>query len=73
MPIITLDNALIQVADYLTDAILGLVPKKTITVDTVDQLMTFFKLQANKVNKKDTTSAQRVLRDHAQAERVMKK
>jgi hypothetical protein len=52
------------------DAISGLVPKTTITVDTVDQLMANFKLQA-KANK-DTATAQRVLRDCTQAERVIK-
>jgi hypothetical protein len=69
MPSITPDNALIQVADYLTDAISGLVPKTTITSDTVDQLMTIFKLQAKA--SKDTATAQRVLKDCAQAERVI--
>jgi hypothetical protein len=57
-------------ADYLTDAILGLVPKITITANTVDQLMTIFKLQT-KANK-DTATAQRVFRERSQAERVIK-
>jgi hypothetical protein len=51
------------------DAISGLEPKTTITVDAVDQLMAIFKLQA-KANK-DTATAQRVLRDCAQAEWVI--
>jgi hypothetical protein len=70
MPSITPDNALVQVADYLTDSMSGLVPKTNITADAVDQLMAIFKLQA-KANK-DTATAQRVLRDCAQAERVIK-
>jgi hypothetical protein len=44
MPGITLDNALIQMADYLMDAISGLVPKTTITADAVEKLMAIFKL-----------------------------
>jgi hypothetical protein len=68
-PSITPDDALIQLSDYLTDAISGLVPKTTITADAVDQLMTIFKLQ-DKANK-DTATAQRVLRDCTQAERVI--
>jgi hypothetical protein len=36
MPSITLDNALIWAADYLTDAISGLAPKTNITVEAVD-------------------------------------
>jgi hypothetical protein len=67
---ITPENALIEVADYLTDAISGLVPKTTITADATDQLMAIFKLQA-KANK-DTGTAQRVLGDCAQAERMIK-
>jgi hypothetical protein len=65
MPSITLGDALIQAADYITDAISGLVPKITITVDAVDQLMAIFKLQT-KANK-GTATTQRVLRDCAQA------
>ncbi len=55
MPRITQDNALIQAADYLTDAISGLVPKTTIIADAADQLMAIFNLQA-KANK-DTATA----------------
>jgi hypothetical protein len=49
---------------------LGLVPNTTIAVDIVDQLMAIFKLQATA--NKDTDTAQRVLRDRPQAEKVIK-
>ncbi len=65
----TPDNALIRVADHLRDAISGLIPTTTVTVNAVDQLITIFKLQAKA--SKDTAIAQRVLREHAQAERVI--
>ena len=61
---------LICAADYLTDTILGLVPAPTCTQDAVDQLMVIFKQQVCTAN--DTATAQRVLRAHAQAERVIK-
>jgi hypothetical protein len=43
MPTITPDDALICAADYLTDAIVGLIPAPTATQDAVDQLMVIFK------------------------------
>ncbi len=52
------------------DAISALVSQTTITADAVDQIMAIFKLQA-KANK-DTVTAQSVLRNCAQAERVAK-
>ncbi len=69
MPTITPADALIRAADYLTDAIAGLVPTPTCTMDAVDQLMIIFKQQACKAN--DAATAQRVLRERAQAERVI--
>jgi hypothetical protein len=42
MPTITPADALICAADYLTDAISGLVPTPTGTQDAVDQLMVIF-------------------------------
>jgi hypothetical protein len=68
---ITPDDALIPAADYLTDAISGLIPITTIKANTVDQLMAIFKLRAKAY--KDMATAQRVLRDCAQAERVIEK
>ena len=71
MPTITPANALIRAADYLTDAIAGLVlvPTPTCTMNAVNQLMIIFKQQAHEAN--DAATAQRVLREHAQAERVI--
>ena len=69
MPTITPADALIRAADYLTDAIAGLVLTPTCTMDAVDQLMIIFKQQVRKAN--DAATAQRVLRERAQAERVI--
>jgi hypothetical protein len=69
LPTITPADALIRAADYLTDAILGLVPTPTGMQDAVDQLMVIFKQQAHAA--KDAATAQRVLRERAQAERVI--
>jgi len=69
MPTITQADALIRAADSLTDAIAGLVPTPTCTMDAVDQLMIIFKQQEREAN--DAATAQRVLREHAQAERVI--
>jgi hypothetical protein len=70
MPTITPANALTCAADSLTDAIAGLVPTPTCTQDAVDQLMVIFKQQVHAA--KDAATAQRVLRECAQAERVIK-
>ncbi len=70
MPTITPADALIRAADYLTDAILGLVPTPTGTQDAVDQLMAIYKQQARAT--RDAATAQRVLRECAQAERAIK-
>jgi hypothetical protein len=69
MPTITPADALICAADSLTDAIMGLLPTPTCTMDAVDQLMVIFKQQACATN--DAATAQRVLRERAQAERVI--
>jgi hypothetical protein len=69
MPTITPADALIHAADSLTDAIRGLIPTPTCTKDAVDQLMVIFKQQARATN--DAATAQTVLREHAQAERVI--
>jgi hypothetical protein len=70
MPTITPANALICAVDSLTDAIAGLVPTLTCTQDAVDQLMVISKQQACAA--KDAATAQRLLRERAQAERVIK-
>ena len=69
MPTITPADALIRAADSLTDAIMGLIPTPTCTKDAVDQLMVIFKQQARATN--NAATAQRVLRERAQAERVI--
>ena len=71
MPTVTPADALIRAADYLTDAISGLLPTHTVTADAVDQLMEIYKQQAR--NSIDGATAQTVLREHAQAERVRNK
>jgi hypothetical protein len=70
MPTITPADALIRAADYLTDAILGLVPTPMGMQDAVDQLMVIFKQQ--ECATRDAATAQWVLRERAQAERVIK-
>ncbi len=70
MPTFTPADALICTADSLKDAIAGLVPTPTCTQDAVDQLMVIFKQQARAA--KDAATAQRVLGERAQAERVIK-
>jgi hypothetical protein len=71
MPTITPADALICAADYLTDAIAGLIPAPTATQDAVNQLMVIFKQQACAAN--DAATAQRLLRERAQAQRVIDK
>jgi hypothetical protein len=68
MPTLTPSNALIRAADILTNAIAGIIPPPNITIDAIDQLINTFKLQAEK--EKDAATAQRVLKERAQAERV---
>ena len=55
--------------DKLTDAISGLLPTSTVTQDAVDQLMVIFKQQA--WDSIDAATAQRVLRERAQTQRVV--
>jgi hypothetical protein len=68
VPTLTPSNALIRAANNMTNAIAGIIPPPNITTDAIDQLINIFKLQAEK--KKDAATAQRVLKEHAQAERV---
>ncbi len=68
MPTVTPADALIRAADYLTDAISGLLPTHTVTADAVDQLLEIYKQQAR--DSIDAATAQRVLRQRAQDERV---
>jgi hypothetical protein len=69
MPTITPADALIRAANDLTNAISGVTPPPpNMTWDAVDQLMLIFKQQAKKA--KDNATTQRVLKEHAQAERV---
>jgi hypothetical protein len=68
MPSITPADALILASDNLTDAISGLLPTSTVTQDAVDQLMMIFKQQAR--DSIDAATAQKVLMERAQAQRV---
>jgi hypothetical protein len=52
----------------LTNAIAGVVPPPNMTREAVEKLMVIFKQQAKKA--KDDATTQRVLKEHAQAERV---
>jgi hypothetical protein len=68
MPTLTPSDALICASDNLTDAIAGIIPPPNMTTDAIDQLINIFKLQAKK--DKGAATAQSVLKEHAQAERV---
>ena len=68
MPTITPADALIRAADNLTEALKGVIPPPNMTTEAVDQLMLIFKQQAKKAN--NNATAQRVLKERAQAERV---
>jgi hypothetical protein len=65
---LTPSDALIHAANNLTNTIAGIIPPPNITTDAIDQLINIFKLQAKK--EKDAATAQWVLKEHAQAERV---
>ncbi len=52
----------------MTNAIAGVVPPPNMTREAVEKLMVIFKQQAKKA--KDDATTQRVLKEHAQAERV---
>ena len=69
MPSIIPADALILASDNLTDAISGLLPTSTVTQDAVDKLMMIFKQQAR--DSIDAATAQRMLMERAQAQRVV--
>ncbi len=71
MPTLTPSDALIRAANNLTDAIAGIIPPPNMTTNAIDQLINIFKLQAKK--DKDVATAQRVSKEHVQAERVCTK
>jgi hypothetical protein len=66
---ITPSDALILEADYLTDAISGLIPTPTVTAVTVNQLLEIYKQQARAT--RDAVTAQRVLSEHAHVEQTI--
>ena len=68
---ITPADALIRATDSLTDTIAGIVPPPNMTTDAIDQLINIFKSQAEKA--KDAATAQKVLKERAQAQRVLTK
>jgi hypothetical protein len=68
MPTLTPSNPFIRATNNLTNTIAGIIPPPNITTDAIDQLISIFKLQAKK--EKDAATAQKVLKEHAQAERV---
>jgi len=69
MPSLTPVDALIQAADNLTTALAGVIPPPSMTTEAIAQLISIFKTQAEK--EKDEATLQRVLRERAQAERVL--
>jgi hypothetical protein len=69
MPSLTPADALIRAADDLTTALAGVIPPPSMTTNTIAQLINIFKTQAEK--EKDKATLQRVLRENAQAERVL--
>ncbi len=69
MPSLTTVDALIQAADNLTTALAGVIPPPSMTTEAIVQLISIFKTQAKK--EKDDTTVQMVLRERAQAERVL--
>jgi hypothetical protein len=71
MPSLTTVYALIQAADNLTTALAGGIPLPSMTTEAIAQLISIFKTQAEK--EKDEATVQRVLRERAQAERVLTK
>jgi len=71
MPSLTTADALIQAADNLTTALAGVIPPPSMTTEAIAQLISIFKTQAEK--EKDKATVQRVLRERAQAERVLTK
>ena len=71
MPSLTPADALILTADNLTAALTGVISPPSITTKAIAQLISIFKTQAEK--EKDKATVQRVLRERAQAERVLTK
>jgi hypothetical protein len=71
MPSLTPADALIRAADDLTKALAGVIPPPNMTTDAIAQLINIVKTQAEK--EKDKATLQRVLRENAQAERVLTK
>jgi hypothetical protein len=69
MPSLTPADALIRAADDLTTAHAGVIPPPSMTTNAIAQLINIFKTQAEK--EKDKATLQRVLRENAQAERVL--
>ncbi len=68
MPYFTPADALIKAADNLVNTINGIMPKNSVTLDAVEQLMEIYKIQAEKATYEART--QRVLWEQAQAQRV---
>jgi hypothetical protein len=55
--------------DNLIDAIVGLIPKPTVTSNIIEQLMKIYKIQAHRSTCE--VQAQRLLREKARAQRVV--
>ena len=71
MPTIMSADVLIRTTNSLTDAIAGIVPPPNMTTDAIKQFINIFKSQAMKA--KDAATTQRVLKERAQAQRVITK
>jgi hypothetical protein len=68
MPALTPSDVLIKAADILSEAITGAIPVSRFTNNAITQLLNIFKQQANSAN--NATSAQKVLTQQAQSQRV---
>jgi hypothetical protein len=66
MPSFTLADALLRAADNLTAAINGAMPRNAVTMDAVDQLLKFFKIQAMATNKEVNQQCQHQTNAHTQ-------
>ncbi len=71
MPSLTPSDTLIHAADDLTTAIAGVIPLPNMTTNAIEQLIKIFKTQAE--NERDKATLQRMLRENAQAEKVLNK
>jgi hypothetical protein len=66
MPSFALADALLRAEDNLTAAINGAMPRNTVTMDAVNQLLNIFKIQAKARNNEVNQQPQRQTNAHTQ-------